>query len=67
MKLRYELIFKCREHGVFTKKSMHDVVESTDCPQCHRLSEFVEGTVRRVQEYKRTIPKTQKKLEVDHE
>lgn len=65
MKIKYELHFNCREHGTFIKKNAHDIVESTDCPQCHRLSELVDGTFRRIQEYKRVIPKNQKKLEVE--
>jgi hypothetical protein len=67
VKLRYELVFRCREHGRFIKKNLQDIVESTDCPHCHRLSEFVEGTVQKIQERKRVIPKSQKKLEVEHE
>jgi len=67
MKIRYELVFKCREHGTFVKKNMMDVYESAECPHpgCHRLSELEEGPLRRIKEYKRVIPKNQKKLEVD--
>jgi Zn finger protein HypA/HybF involved in hydrogenase expression len=65
MKLRYELTFKCNHCGSFIKKNAQDIVESTDCPRCHRLSEFVEGTVRRIPELKRVITKSQKKLEIE--
>jgi Zn finger protein HypA/HybF involved in hydrogenase expression len=65
MKLRWELTFKCRDCGTFIKKNINGIVESTDCPKCHRLSDFIEGTARKIQEYKRVIPKNQKKLEVE--
>jgi len=65
MKIRYELNFKCRECGTFIKKGAQDIVESTDCPKCHRMSDLVDGTFRKIQEYKRVTPKTQKKLEVE--
>jgi Zn finger protein HypA/HybF involved in hydrogenase expression len=65
VKLRYTLTFNCNYCGRFIKTNAHDIIGSTDCPKCHRLSEFVEGTVTRVQEKKRVITKAQKKLEVE--
>jgi len=62
MKLRYVLKFECRNCGVFEKTTLTDIPESTDCPKCHRTSEFHEGNVRRVQERKRNVPKTQKRI-----
>jgi hypothetical protein len=47
---------------VFEKTTLTDIPESTDCPKCHRTSEFHEGNVRRVQERKRNVPKTQKRI-----
>jgi hypothetical protein len=64
LKIRYTCTYECREHGVFSKKSMHDIHETVECPKCHRISELVEGTFVRVAEHKRIITKTQKKLEV---
>ena len=64
MKIRYSCTYKCREHGVFTKSGMRDVYESVECPQCHRLSELVEGSFHCIAESKRIISKTQKQLVV---
>ena len=63
MKIRYNLTYKCREHGLFTKVR-YDLYESVECSKCHRLCELVEGTFHCVQEPKHIITKTQKKLEV---
>ena len=62
MKLRYVLKFECRSCGVFEKSNLSDIPESYECPKCHRTSEFQEGTVRRVMERKRSVPKNQKRI-----
>ena len=67
MKIRYECVYRCREHGIFRRKGMLDIHETVECPSkgCHRLSELVEGTFIRVADNKRTVSKNQKKLEVN--
>jgi hypothetical protein len=64
LKIRYTCTYRCREHGLFTKKGMHDIHETVECPGCHRTSELVEGAFTCVGERKRIITKTQKKLEM---
>jgi predicted RNA-binding Zn-ribbon protein involved in translation (DUF1610 family) len=62
MKLRYVLKFECRNCGVFEKTNLSEIPESYECPKCHRTSEFQEGSVRRVMERKRSVPKNQKRI-----
>jgi len=66
MKVRALLKFECRFCGIFEKKYNGQTdgmfPEGTECPTCHRLSEFKEGVVVRVQERKRTVAKSQKKI-----
>jgi hypothetical protein len=61
VKIRCTLKFNCRSCGIFEKHTQ-DIIESTDCPKCHRSSVFTEGVVVRVQDRKRSIPKNQKKI-----
>lgn len=63
MKLRYLLKYECRSCGMFEKSGVAETIqEAVECPKCHRNSDFVEGTIRRVQERKRSVPKTQKRI-----
>jgi phage FluMu protein Com len=51
MKLRYDADYQCRSCGKFTLKDQANVHASVDCPKCHRTSDFVRGTVWRIEEF----------------
>jgi rubredoxin len=66
MKLKYDLDYRCRNCGIFALKDQAIIHDSVTCPVCRRNSDFVRGTVWRVEEPNtKKVHKTQKKLEMD--
>lgn len=64
MKLKYDLEYRCRHCGIFAMKGQAIIHDSVNCPACHRNSDFVRGTVWRIEEPSvKMVHKTQKKLE----